>query len=453
MRRTLVGGFSGGAVSRVSGRVPMPASKSHTIRGLLIASFAQGTSRLIRPLPGGDALSCRAAVEVLGAQVRDDGGDWVVRGGGGRLVGAPGGGGAASVRCVDVGNSGTTLYLAAAMAALGGRAVRFDGDDQIRRRSAGPLLGALRDLGASVESAESGGAAGEDGCAPFTVVGPISPGRVRVECPVSQYLSGLLLAAPLIPANPAEPGGGSTEITVLGLNEAPYVGITLDWLDFQNIRYERRGWEQFGVPADQSYSSFERVVPADWSSAAFFMAAAAISGGELTLEGLDTGDSQGDKAVLGMLESMGCRWEAVNGGIRIAGAPLKGAVLDLNDTPDALPVMAVTACFAEGETRLENVPQARMKETDRIAVMTAELRRLGADVHELPEGMLIRGRRARPGSAALRGARVEGHGDHRVVMALAAAALGCEGNVVIEGAEVSEITFPGFFDLLEKVRG
>ena len=450
MRRTLVGGFSGGAVSRVSGRVPMPASKSHTVRGLLIASFAEGTSRLIRPLPGGDALSCRAAVEVLGAQVRDEGGDWLVRGGGGgRLVGAAGGARSplAGVPCVDVGNSGTTLYLAAAMAALMGRAVRFDGDNQIRRRSAGPLLGALRDLGASAESA------GEEGCAPFTVAGPISPGRVRVECPVSQYLSGLLLAAPLIPANPAEPGGGITEITVLGLNEAPYVGITLDWLDFQNIRYEKRGWERFGIPAGQSYSSFERVVPADWSSAAFFMAAAAISGGELTLEGLDTGDSQGDKAVLGMLERMGCRRQVVNGGIRITGARLKGAVLDLNDTPDALPVMAVTACFAEGKTRLENVPQARMKETDRIAVMTAELRKLGADVHELPEGMLIRGRRAKPGSAALRGARVEGHGDHRVVMALAAAALGCEGNVVIEGAEVSEITFPGFFDLLEKVRG
>ena len=425
----------------------MPASKSHTIRGLLIAAFAEGTSRLIRPLASRDALSCRAAVEALGAEVRDDGGDWIVRGFGTQPRPRPRL--AAGGVNIDVGNSGTTLYLAAAMAALGPGPVRFDGDHQIRRRSAAPLLAALRAMGASAESLN------EEGCAPFTITGPLGPGPVEVECPVSQYLSALLLAAPLIPGKNGEgpEGGGSTEIQVLTLNEAPYVGITLDWLDFQNIRYEKRGWERFGVPAGQSYTPFERVVPADWSSAGFFLAAAAISGGELTLEGLDLNDSQGDKAVLGMLERMGCRHQVVNGGIRIIGAPLKGAVLDLNDTPDALPVMAATACFAEGETRIENVPQARMKETDRIAVMTEQLGRLGADVRELPEGMVIRGRRGKPGAPALKGARVDGRGDHRVVMALAAASLGCEGEVLIDGAEASEITFPGFFELLETIRG
>lgn len=436
----------------------MPASKSHTIRGLLIAAFAEGTSRLIRPLASRDALSCRAAVEALGAEVRDDGGDWIVRGFGARPRPGPrlaAGDEAAGGVNIDVGNSGTTLYLAAAMAALGPGPVRFDGDHQIRRRSAAPLLAALRAMGASAQSLN------QEGCAPFTITGPLAPGPVEVECPVSQYLSALLLAAPLIPGknggnggNGEGPeGGGSTEIQVLTLNEAPYVGITLDWLDFQNIRYEKRGWERFGVPAGQSYTAFERVVPADWSSAGFFLAAAAITGGELTLEGLDLNDSQGDKAVLGMLERMGCRHQVVNGGIRIIGAPLKGALLDLNDTPDALPVMAATACFAQGETRIENVPQARMKETDRIAVMTEQLGRLGADVRELPEGMVIRGRRGKPGAPALKGARVDGRGDHRVVMALAAASLGCEGDVVIDGAEASEITFPGFFELLETIRG
>ena len=234
------------------------------------------------------------------------------------------------------------------------------------------------------------------------------------------------------------------------------MGITLDWLDRQGIRYERDGWDEFRIPAGQVYKPFDRVVPADWSSATFFLVAAAITGGSLILEGLDTNDSQGDKAVVGMLETMGCRSEGVPGGIRIEGLPMNGVVLDLNATPDALPAMAVAACFAEGETRLVNVPQARMKETDRITVMTSELLKLGADVEELPDGMIIRGRR--PGSIncdipVIRGAMVDGHDDHRVVMALAVAALGCCGRITIKGAEAADVTFPGFFDLLNRALG
>ena len=196
-------------------------------------------------------------------------------------------------------------------------------------------------------------------------------------------------------------------------------------------------------------------MPADWSSATFFLAAAAITGGSLVLDGLDVGDSQGDKEVLGMLEKMGCLTEIVPGGVRIQGRPLSGAVLDLNGMPDALPAMAVTACFAEGETRLVNVPQARMKETDRITVMTAELLKLGADVEELKDGMVIRGKRQTPGSCAspaLKGALVDGHHDHRVVMALAVAGLGCCGKISIRGAEAADVTFPGFFELLSRAQ-
>jgi 3-phosphoshikimate 1-carboxyvinyltransferase len=224
-------------------------------------------------------------------------------------------------------------------------------------------------------------------------------------------------------------------------------------LEGQGIRYERKDWEEFRIPAGQSYRPFEKVVPADWSSATFFLVAAAITGGTLVLEGLDTADSQGDKAVVGMLEAMGCQSEEVPGGLRIIGRPLSGTVLDLNATPDALPAMAVAGCYAEGETRLVNVPQARLKETDRITVMTTELMKLGADVEELPDGMVIRGRRPAMESCVspvLKGALVDGHDDHRVVMALAVAALGCCGQVSIRGAEAADITFPGFFKLLDK---
>ena len=434
MIRNVTGRLPGEPAPRVSGALPVPASKSHTIRALLIAAFADGESRLRRPLVSKDALSCRTAVEVLGAEVVEDGSDWIVRGFGSRP--APGSG------LIDVGNSGTTLYLASALAALAGDPVRFDGDGQIRRRSAGPLLAALEGLGAEVRSSDGG-------CAPFSVSGPLRSGEVSVDCPVSQYLSALLLAAPLIPGGDAD----VTRIRVRTLNEAPYVGITLDWLDRQGIRFEQNGWEEFRVPAGQAYRPFDTVVPADWSSATFFLVAAAVTGGSLVLEGVDPRDSQGDKAVVAMLEAMGCAAETVDGGLRIEGRPMTAAVHDLNATPDALPAMAVACCFAEGESRLVNVPQARLKETDRIAVMNEELLKLGADVEELPDGMVIRGRRPAPEGCdvpVLKGALVDGHDDHRVVMALATAGLGCCGQVSIRGAEAADVTFPGFFEALKK---
>ena len=170
-------------------------------------------------------------------------------------------------------------------------------------------------------------------------------------------------------------------------------------------------------------------------------------------------DSQGDRAVIGMLEHMGCGISSDSSttekrSVTIRGGELRGVELDLNATPDALPALAVTACFAEGETRLINVPQAREKETDRIAAMTEILSSLGADIEELEDGLVIRGR-GRSGDAgkpALTGGEVDGLGDHRIVMALSIAALGADGPITITTAEAADITFPGFFDLLEQVR-
>ena len=438
MNRTISGRIIGGRTPKVGGSVMIPASKSHTIRALLIAAFAKGRSRIRRPLESEDARSCRRAVEVLGARVTNDGSDWLVDGFGSRP--APPQDRNASL--INVGNSGTTLYLASALAALSETPVMFDGDHQIRNRSAAPLLDALKQLGVHVENSGT-----RPGCAPFSVQGPIQTGDISIDCPVSQYLSALLLAAPLIPASSTETG--ETRIRINSLNEAPYVELTLDWLKQQDIRYSRKGWDEFTIPAGQAYRSFDAAVPADWSSAAFFMQAAAVTGGSLLLKGPDLQDSQGDKAVADMLEVMGCRTESHPEGIIIYGGSLQGAELDLNATPDALPALAALACFARGETRLVNVPQARMKETDRIAVMARELSEMGADISELPDGLIIRGRRPTDSSAPLKGTRVNGHGDHRVVMALATAALGAEGNTEITGTEAADITFPGFFRLLE----
>ncbi|MGD2175824.1 MAG: 3-phosphoshikimate 1-carboxyvinyltransferase [Candidatus Brocadiaceae bacterium] len=409
----------------LAGAVHIPGSKSHTIRALLIGSLAGGTSRLIRPLRSSDTESCIRACEALGAEVRSESSEaWEVRG----TAGAP----AATGRTVDVGNSGTTLFLALGAAALAEDDTTFTGDEQIQRRSAAPLLEALRSLGARAVS-ERG-----NGCAPLRVGGPLQGGKVAIECPTSQYLSSLLISCPLARRR--------STIDVPLLNESPYVGITLQWLDNQGIVCRRDDdYSHFEIPGGQAYHSFSTSIPGDFSSATFFLVAAAVTGARLQLRGLDMGDPQGDKAVVDMLQEMGCAVEVTSDGVAIRGPDrLQGCSFDLNATPDALPAMAVAGCVAEGETRLLNVPQARMKETDRIRVMARELAKMGAEVEELSDGLAVR-------HSPLRGTALSGHGDHRVVMALAVAGLVADGATVIDSAESVSVTFPEFVELMCRI--
>ncbi len=331
-----------------------------------------------------------------------------------------------------MGNSGTTLSLAMTVAALADGQTEFTGDEQIRRRPVGPLLGALRQLGATARSLR------HNGCAPLVVGGPLHGGHVTVECHSSQYLSSLLLGCPLAQED--------TVIEVPLLNESPYVRMTMDWLQREGIAFRAADdLSHFELPGGQSYPPFERATPADFSSATFFLVAAAVTGSTVLLKGLDMGDVQGDKAVVGMMAQMGCQVSETDDGLEVAGpGALKGARFDLNATPDALPSLAVAGCFAEGKTELLNVPQAREKETDRLAVMTRELCKMGGQVEELDDGLVVR-------HSPLRGAQVDGHGDHRVVMALAVAGLAAEGRTVVAGAEAAAVTFPNFVDLMQSV--
>lgn len=457
-----------------SGTFRIPASKSHTIRRLLFAALGEGTSILDHPLDSLDARSCVKVCEAFGAEIEEVrapdprgeadtlgalgkpglpananplGSDgkrlirWIVKGVG---LGSPGNRLAVPNDVIDVGNSGTTLYLALALAALGSGGTVFTGDSQIRRRSAEPLLRALEALGALAFSTRG------DGCAPIVVRGPWRGGRVNLPCPTSQYLSALLIAAPL-----AE-GGTVTEIDVPLLNERPYVEMTLSYLDAQGVRYEASADRSyFKVYGGTVYKSLSALVPGDFSSAAFPACAAAITGGPVTLLGLDPEDTQGDKAVFDILERMGCQvsWTggtAAERGVTISrSGPLIGTDLDLNATPDALPALAAVACYASGETGLVNVPNARIKETDRISVMARELRTLGASVEELSDGLIVNGPApGNPAQTALKGGSVHGHGDHRVVMALSVAALGAGKPVTIDTAESAAVTYPGFLELL-----
>ena len=410
--------------SQLRGAVAIPGSKSHTIRAVALASLASGTSRIEQPLDSGDTRSAVSAFDALGARIECEPDVWVVHGTGGELR--------VPKDVIDVGNSGTTLRIALGSAALlrNGKAV-FTGDDQTRRRPAGPLLAALSDLGASAESI------GGNGCAPIAVRGRLRGGTTSIECQTSQYLTSLLINVPL--------ADGDSTIRVPLLNEKPYVEMTLDWLARQKIKLERDELREFRVPGRQSYKSFTRRIPADFSSATFFLCAGVLGDNAVTVQGLDLNDQQGDKTVLDYLRRMGAHLDVQpDGGIHVQPGKLKGCRIDMNATPDALPMMAVVACFAEGKTTLANVPQARIKETDRIAMMRQELTRLGAKITELPDGLVIE-------QSKLTGAEVDGHGDHRIAMALAVAGCAVPGQTVVRTAESATITFPTFMDCMRKL--
>ena len=400
--------------SRISGRAAVPGSKSHTVRALAAALAADGTSRITAPLESADTLAVRRACGLLGMTFHQEGKDWLCTGTGGQIR-------AEKNLRLDLANSGTGLRFLSAMASTGNTRVEFSGDDSLKTRVMAGLLQALENLGVRTES--------RDGFCPVAVQGPLRGGRTRVDGTTSQFISSLLFAAPLAEKD--------CFFDLDHLNERPYVGITLQWLRRLGITFHvsEDGLHYF-VPAKQKYKTFQAVIPADFSTALFPLAAGMIAGDGVEIQNLDFEDVQGDKACFAFFEAMGARWDASACTVGRSGA-LHGGVFDLNATPDALPVMAAAAAVIPGETRLVNVPQARLKETDRIACMTRELRKMGADCTELADGMVIRG-------GKLRGAEVDASGDHRIAMSLAVAALAAEGETVIRGAEAVSVTYPGF---------
>ena len=411
--------------SRLKGAVAIPASKSHTIRAIAIASLASGQSTIRNPLISSDTQAAVDCYRALGARIdTSDSKLWKVTGTGGKI--------SVPSDIIDVQNSGTTLRIAIGSAALTkpDKTITFTGDEQIQTRPVDSLMDSLNDLGAKCSSLN------DNGKVPVAVSGRLTGGKTEIAATTSQYLSSLLLCAPLAEKD--------TGIDVTLLNEPGYVQMTLDWLDRQQIEYENQGFRKFKIKGGQAYRAFNETICADFSSATFFLCAAALVGDEVTLLGLDFLDSQPDKAVVDYLKAMGADINVAQGSITVKAAPLKGVELDLNQTPDALPAMAVTAAFAEGTTRLVNVPQARSKETDRIKCMAEELKKLDVDVEELPDGLIVHGGKPEP-------AELDGRSDHRIVMALALAGLAVDGPCSIDTAEAIEVTFPQYVHLMNTI--
>lgn len=399
----------------------VPPSKSYTHRAITISALGPGGS-VKRPLLSADTRATIRAAEAFGAEIAIEGETLAVAG--------AGGGPKTPENVIDVENSGTTLRIMAAVAALTDGAV-LTGDASIRRRPNGPLLKSLCDLGGEAFSIK------KDDCAPLVVRGRIRGGRTVLDGSVSsQFLSALLISCPL-----AE---GDSEIEIKGeLKSRPYAEITLEMLRAAGAKIET-DFERFAVQGGQSYDLGGYTVPGDFSSASYLLAAAAVTGSSLSVRGLRP-SKQGDSAIVSILQEMGAKisWDRSEGVLEIEGRELSGVEVDASLTPDLVPTIAVLGSVAEGQTVVKNAEHVRHKETDRLRAMATELSRMGAKIAERPDGLVIEGGR-------LRGARVSGHHDHRIVMALTVAGL-VAGDTTVDTAEAVSVSYPGFFEEMARI--
>ncbi len=411
--------------SNLKGDARIPGSKSNTTRAVVIATLAEGESIIRNPLPSADCLSTVEVYKGYGAEIVSMEEDkWIIRGSweNPKLPND----------VLNTGNSGTTTYMAIATASLvkEGYTV-ITGDHQIRRRPSGPLLEAISDLGGQAFSVRG------DGSQPVVVKGPIRGGKTKLPGVNSQWLSPLLINTPLAPED--------TEIYVENLQERPYIRMTLGWLKRTGIEYREENMERFYLFGGQRYRPFDYEIPSDWESACFPIVAAAITDSDITLYGLDTTDYQGDKAIIDILKEMGADIEVRNNGkdgIRIRGGKtLRGIEIDCRDLPDAPPILSVLGTQAEGKTVLRNLGAARLKETDRAKTIAMELKKMGAKIEEYEDSMVIY-------KSDLYGTRIDGHTDHRIVMATAVAGLVARGNTIIDDAEYVRISFPNFYEVM-----
>jgi 3-phosphoshikimate 1-carboxyvinyltransferase len=407
--------------------VALPGSKSYTNRALLIAALANGQSRLERALFSDDTRYMVSALRNLGIRIGVDAREssLVVDGASGRVP--------VSRADLFIGNAGTAARFLTAYVALGSGEYRIDGISRMRERPIGPLLSALRQLGVSAQSEQ-----GND-CPPVVVKSRgLRGGAVEIAGDLSsQFLSALLMIAPCTP--------GGLEIQVQGeLVSKPYVDLTLSVMRGFGVSGENHAYRQLVVPGGQSYRAQVYPVEPDASGASYFLAAAAVTGGRVRISALGRDSVQGDLRLASILERMGCQVTWGDDFVEVSGpATLRGIDVDMADLSDVAQTLAAIAPFASAPVRIRGVAHIRRKETDRIAAMTSELRRLGATVVEHDDGWEI-------APSELRGVAVNTYDDHRMAMSLAVTALRVPGVRILDPGCVAK-TFPDFFERFAKL--
>jgi len=411
--------------SELAGRVKAPPSKAYTHRALIAALLSEGASEIYDPLICDDTIATLEACEIFGASVKPKLNKLVVKGSGHLKT---------PDDVINCRESGSTIRFITPIASLPSGITILTGGSSLRKRPIGELLEALSKLGVKCYSTR------ENGYPPVIVFGGgIHGGETSIVGDVSsQYVSGLLFACPR--------AFEDTEIHVVTpLESKPYVKMTMEVLSTHGIQIDSSpNLQKFHIPARQMYASSNHKIPGDYSSAAFLLAASAITKSKVTLTNLSKKTTQADVAIIQILQEMGVNIKVEENSIEInEGNRLKGINLDASAAPDLVPVCAVLACYAEGQTQISHAERLRIKESDRLLATRSELTKMGANITETNDGLLIQG------PSKLRGCTIDPHNDHRIAMACAVAALGAEGVTVIRDSQCINKSYPKFVEDLK----
>ena len=424
-------------ISNIGGVVKAPPSKSYSHRAVILASLANGTSRLYDMLYSEDTLASIRVCEALGAKIKRDDDCLEVIGTGGNLHNS-------SDSPIDLANSGTTLRLMTSVSALSDNEVTLTGDESLQTRPMGLLMDALRPLGVITQSLN------DNEKAPIL----IRPGYVGGETNIygnvsSQFISSILISSPLSK-------NGVTLYVLPEFKSKPYVNMTLDIMrkfgvktlsgyylkhDSCDKEHQTCRIDEFKV-MKQGYTACDYTVEGDYSSASYLLALIAINGGKAKIKNLFRNSKQGDKVILDILQKMGAVIVRADDYVEIASdGNLKAIDVDLSNAPDLLITVAVLAAMAEGTTNITGVAHARVKETDRIDTTCRELEKLGCKLTEREDGMSITG--------GVTSGVVDSHGDHRLAMAFSL--IGLRHDIEITNGEVFDVSFPNFIESMAKL--
>lgn len=420
--------------SNLAGTVRVPSSKSIGHRLLICAGLAAGESQIYGLHMSKDIAATMAALKQLGVEMAwvpssdsEEEAYWRIVGigtqntGNWRVVGLD----EAPIR-IHCGESGSTLRFMIPVA-MGLRShVQFDGDGRLAERPIDAYFPIINKNGMHMEYT---------GKLPLTLTGQLDGGRYELSGKVSsQYTTGLLLAAPILPS-------ATTLVIVDDMESQGYIDLTIDCMRQFGVVVNREGYQRFMVAADQSYHGKSVHVEGDYSQAAFWIVAGLIGKEPIGLQGLRSESLQGDLAVLEITARMGGQLEWRSETLWVTPSQTRGTVIDASQCPDLIPVLCVLAALSRGETRVINGQRLRVKESDRILATVTELKKMGADIEETHDGMVIQGK-----DMLIGGCFVDSWNDHRIVMAAAVASTRCTSSITIDGAEAVAKSYPHFFD-------
>ena len=402
--------------------VTVPGSKSFTHRMLIAAALAKGSSIITNALDSEDTRLTANALNLMGVKIRKEGTTYFVDGTNGQLRPAD--------KTIGLNNSGTSMRLLTAVAALGDTPYILSGSQRMQERPIQDLLDSLDQISVNAQSING------DGCPPVEISGPPgSGGSVEVNCTISsQFLSAMMLIAPYVPEG--------LDIKVRpGLVSRPYVDITADVMNRFGVTVERKEYDLFRISGDRKYVGGRHEVDSDASQASYFWAVAAITGSKIKVAGITRQSVQGDLGLLDLLEAMGCSVEYGASWIAVTGGDLTAIEADMADMPDVVPTIAVVAAFANGTTRLSNVGHLAVKESNRLDAVINELDRMDIAARLDGQDLIISGGHPT-------GAHIKTYNDHRIAMSFAVAGLRTPGVMIREPSCVGK-SFPQFWEVFE----